>query len=276
MLHSALMIDIARLDSGEAPTTPWLPRSTAPSPRIARSGPRQAFANTLGGTAVATWATACEHGRYGAVGANQRQRTLETRVNECVHEVSDDHRLLARLAAGDMTALEELYDRYSRVTFAVIIRIVADRQVAEDLLQEAMFQLWQHAGRYDGRAGGVRPWLLAIAHNLALNELRRRRRHSQNAPAALSADEHQMAAIPDPAANPDEAAWDNARRARLTYALDELAPPQREIIALYATGHSQSEIATRLDQPLGTVKTRMRRGLLQLREILRRDGYDLE
>jgi RNA polymerase sigma-70 factor, ECF subfamily len=192
-----------------------------------------------------------------------------------VHQDDDDHILLARLAAGEPAALEDLYDRHARITLAVILRVVQDRQIAEELLQEAMLQLWRHASRYDGRAGGVRPWLLTIAHNLALNDLRRRRRHPQDTPHVRAVDDTLMESIFDPGATPEDAVWDSTRRKLLTTAIDDLSTPQQEILSMYARGYSQSEIAERLDQPLGTVKTRMRRGLLQLRAALHPHGQDL-
>lgn len=254
--------------SWRQPWTPLAPPSGRPWPT---TSPRWGS-----GVWVATDSWPCDDAHGGGSRMNHLERSARNRVEGRVDEPADDQQLIARLAAGDTTALEALYDRHARVTLAVILRIVADRQVAEDLLQEALFRVWQHAGAYDGSLGGVRPWLLAIAHNLALNELRRRRRHPQDAFPAQPADDWHLAAIADPAPDPADTAWDSARRARLTHALDELPAPQREIIALYAVGHSQSEIASRLDQPLGTVKSRMRRGLLHLREILHRDGYDLE
>lgn len=202
-------------------------------------------------------------------------QSAPTRVEPQTPE-HDEQLVMARLAAGDLSALEALYDRHARVTLAVALRIVNDRQTAEDVLQEAMVRVWQHAAKYDGSLGGVRPWLLSITHNLALNELRRRRRHPQDVASSEPWDESWAASIPDAAADPAEDAWRNARQATLSAALAKLPEMQAEIIALYAVGHSQSDIAARLDQPLGTVKTRMRRGLLQLREILGRDGHDLK
>lgn len=199
-----------------------------------------------------------------------------TRVAGRVDGTDLDQQLIHRLAEGDATALEMLYDRHARVAFVVIFRVVADRQAAEDLVQEAFVRVWQHAGSYNGSLGGVRSWLLAIAHNLALNELRRRRRHPADDATHRSDDEAVVAMIPATAADPADAAWAQVRQTRLSHALADLPPPQRTVVALYAAGHSQSEIAAHLDEPLGTVKTRMRRGMLRLRDILRREGYDLE
>lgn len=188
-----------------------------------------------------------------------------------------DRHLIRRLGAGDAAALEAIYDRHAGVVFAVIVRVVTDRRIAEELLQEAFLRTWQHAASYDGSLGGVRPWLLGIAHNLALNELRRQRRRprewrDRTEEGAIQA----LAAVPDPSPGPADAAWAAARHAHLRRVLGHLPEAQREVVALYAAGYSQSEIASRLDLPLGTVKTWMRRALIRLREILQAEGFDLD
>lgn len=191
-----------------------------------------------------------------------------------------DRRTMAALAAGDPYALETLYDRYATVVITVIQRMVRDRRIAEELLQDVFLRIWQHAEKYEPERGQVRSWILGIAHNLALNELRRQRRRpviadSQPPTSAESGtSESPIVRMPDPGPQPDEIAWLRERRARLAGALDQLPEVQRTVISLYATGHSQSEIATRLNEPLGTVKTRMRRGLLKLRDIIDDLGPD--
>ena len=188
-----------------------------------------------------------------------------------------DQELIAGLAAGETAALAALYDRHAGVVFALLVRIVADRQVAEELLQEAFLRAWQHAGSYDGRRGPVRSWLLGIAHNLALNELRRRRRRPEDAVGgAARRGVDGLATRADPRPDPAEAAWSAVRHEALARAVERLSPNQRAVIELYAAGYSQAEIAARLRQPLGTIKSRMRRGLLQLRDALRPLGIDVD
>jgi RNA polymerase sigma-70 factor (ECF subfamily) len=188
-----------------------------------------------------------------------------------------DEELIEGLAAGETAALAALYDRHAGVVFALLVRIVADRQVAEELLQEAFLRAWQHAGSYERGRGSVRSWLLGIAHNLALNELRRRRRRPGDAiggQARFGLDG--LAARADPRPGPAEAAWSAVRHEELARALDRLPSAQRAVIELYAAGYTQAEIAVRLGQPLGTIKSRMRRGLHQLRDALRPLGIDLD
>lgn len=191
---------------------------------------------------------------------------------------SADRRTIAALTDGDPKALETLYNQYATVVITIIQRIVRDRQIADELLQEVFLRIWQHAETYTPERGQVRNWILGAAHNLALNELRRQRRRPVIAESQLETtgdagtSDNPIMRLPDPGLQPDEIAWMRERRARLVDALGQLPKVQRTVIDLYAAGHSQSEIASRLDEPLGTVKTRMRRGLLQLRALV----HDLE
>jgi RNA polymerase sigma-70 factor, ECF subfamily len=181
-----------------------------------------------------------------------------------------DVALIAALAAGEVEALGALYDRHARIVFALLLRIFSDRDAAEEILQEVFLRAWQHAHAFDDSRGTVRSWLYGIAHNLALNELRRRRRRPQPQPRPASADaedddyREQIAADSDPAVD----AWCAVRDAELAQALDLLPPSQRAVLLLYGEGFSQSEIAAKLGEPLGTVKSRMRRALGHLRETL--------
>lgn len=192
-----------------------------------------------------------------------------------MEQPEQDQQLIARLAAGETGALEALYDRHAGPVFTLLLRIVADRQIAEELLQEVFLRAWQHAGAYQQARGRVPSWLFGIAHNLAINEVRRQRRRPQDFPVGGAAHrEQELAVLPDPAPAPPDAAWARLRREELIRALDHLPPPQRSAIALFAAGYSQSEIANRLGEPLGTVKSRMRRGLHTLRDLLQARGVE--
>jgi RNA polymerase sigma-70 factor (ECF subfamily) len=191
-------------------------------------------------------------------------------------DVPDDA-LIAAVVAGEAAALGALYDRHGHTVFALIARIVGDRGSAEDLLQEVFLRAWQQANTFDDTRGTVRLWLHGIAHNLALNELRRRRRRPQVLTSAASDardEEDDYAAFVDPAADPASDAWSAVRNATMARAFAELPKAQREVLALYAAGFSQTEIAATLSLPLGTIKSRMRRGLCQLREKLPEIGID--
>ena len=192
------------------------------------------------------------------------------------YEDVPDEALIAALVAGEAEALGALYDRHARVVFAVIMRIAGDRDVAEEILQEVFLRAWQQAHAFDETRGTVRFWLHRIAHNLTLNELRRRRRRPQvdRRPPSTDAEGDDYAASIEAEQDPAVDAWCAVRDAELAHALDQLPPVQRAVLLLYAEGFSQSEIAAKLGEPLGTVKSRMRRALCRLREALPPLGID--
>ena len=190
------------------------------------------------------------------------------------HDDVPDVALIAALAAGEVEALGALYDRHARVVFTLLLRLTGDRDAAEELLQEVFLRAWQHARAFDDTRGTVRSWLYGIAHNLALNELRRRRRRPQLQQSSANTWYEDNAGTLEAASNPAVEAWCAVRDAELADALDQLPQVQRAVLLLYAEGFSQSEIAVQLGQPLGTIKSRMRRALCQLREILPTIGID--
>ncbi len=172
-----------------------------------------------------------------------------------------DGDLLVRLQRRDPQALAELYDRYGRMVFGLILRMVQDRGTAEDLVQETFLRVWNRVGGFDAEHGAVGPWLLAVARNRAIDYLRYRGRRPE---AALELNESENPALFADLKS-DPLRFDTVRR--IKSALEKLPAPQREAIELaYFEGMSQTEIAERLRQPLGTVKSWMRRALLQMRE----------
>ncbi|HEU0114404.1 MAG TPA: sigma-70 family RNA polymerase sigma factor [Thermomicrobiales bacterium] len=190
-------------------------------------------------------------------------------------ELSDAD-LIGRAAEGDARALEVLYDRYSSVVFSFALRLVGDRQLAEEVLQEAFFRSWQQGGAFSAKRGTFITWLLSITHNLAIDEIRKRRRRPQKAESEEP--ESVLAAVADTGAGADveDEVWLGALRETIADALDQLPAPQREAIELaYYQGLTQREIAETLQEPLGTIKTRMRLGLQKLREALGADGMEL-
>ena len=174
-----------------------------------------------------------------------------------------DGDLLVRLQRRDPEALAELYDRYGPMAFRLILRMVRDHGVAEDLVQETFLRVWNRVGGFDSDRGAVGPWLLAVARNRAIDYLRSRGRRAES-PIDLNETEH-PALFAD--LTGDTLNFDLVRQVKR--ALDQLGAQQREAIELaYFEGMSQTEIAERLGQPLGTVKTWMRRALQQMREAL--------
>lgn len=202
-----------------------------------------------------------------------RQTEIATRVKQPPAPDPDhsDGLLVRRLIDGDITALEALYDRYVRPAYSLARRITGDPVFAEEVVQEVFLALWKDPARYDCRRGGFPSWLLAATHHKAVDAVRRnqtdRTRRSQLAQEAeWYTSSHLTAADLPPA---EDAAWSGLRGERVRKALATLPPPQREALVLaYYAGYTQSEIAERTGEPLGTVKTRMLAGMRRLRGLL--------
>ena len=178
-----------------------------------------------------------------------------------------DADLMARVTQGDSAAIEVLYDRYNRVVYSFALRIIGDRQGAEELLQEVFFRVWQQADAYSDRRVSFVTWLLSITPNMGIDELRRRRRHALRAdkddPIAL------LATMADRGRSVEQDVLLNTLRDQVNAAMNELPEAQREALELaYFRGLTQREIAEELGEPLGTIKTRMRLGLRKLRAHL--------
>jgi len=174
-----------------------------------------------------------------------------------------DGDLLARLQRRDPQALAELYDRYGQTVYRLILRMVRDAGLAEDLVQETFLRVWNRAGGFDSDRGAVGPWLLAVARNRAIDYLRCQGNRMANS-VELNETEHPELFVDVPA---DVLAFDLARQVKR--ALDRLdAQPRQAIELAYFEGLSQTEIAERMGQPLGTVKTWMRRAIQQMRAAL--------
>jgi RNA polymerase sigma-70 factor (ECF subfamily) len=183
---------------------------------------------------------------------------------------STDFSLLQRVAARDTAALAELYDRHNRLVFGLILRIVRDRGEAEDILQETFVRVWNRAEIFDARIGGPLPWIVRVARNRALDRLRARKvRAAVDAPAL---DPAVVEPTPDPTIqSPEAAVLEAERRLRLTDALAGLPPEQRRLIeAAFFEGFTHTQLAERFGLPLGTVKTRIRAGMLAMRHGLER------
>jgi len=175
----------------------------------------------------------------------------------------EDGDVVVRLQRREPQALAELYDRYGGMIYRLVLRIVRDTGIAEDLVQETFLRAWNRAGGFDSKRGAAGPWLLAIARNRALDYLRSQSRHGANT-MELNETEHPAQFVDFPA---EALNFDLARQ--IKRALEQLTADQRAAIELaYFQGMSQSEIAEHMGQPLGTVKTWMRRAMLRMRESL--------
>src|SRR3954452_22753645 len=171
-----------------------------------------------------------------------------------------DEALVALAARSEQTALAELYDRYGRPAYGLAVRILGDEALAEDAVQDAFLALWHTASRFVPEKGKASTWILTLVHRRAVDVVRREQRRRTDS----------LEQAPEPgAAGADEEAWLRLQRERVQAALRRLPDQQREAIELaYYAGYTQSEIAARLGQPVGTIKSRMFTGLARLRELL--------
>ena len=173
--------------------------------------------------------------------------------------------LIKRVADGDSSALTTLYDSTSRLVFGLILRVVTDRSSAEEVLLDVYTQVWRQASTYDAKRGAPLAWLMMIARTRGIDRLRSGKHEHQHKESLDSIGE-----VTASTASPEADTVMAERRQLVRSALETLSAEQREVIELaYYSGLSHSEIALRLGQPLGTVKTRTRLGLMKLRDMLR-------
>jgi RNA polymerase sigma-70 factor (ECF subfamily) len=175
-------------------------------------------------------------------------------------------RLLAAMARGDRSALSSLYDSLSRPLYSLAYRIVNDSAEAQDILQDVFLQIWQKAGTYDTSRGSVFGWAATLTRNRSIDRVRMRKRRTELLaesapdlqPAPLSGDLDSSGSL-----------WIQEKAKAVRSALGQLAPDQQKAIELaFFSGLTQLQIAAKLNEPLGTIKARIRRGLLKLKETL--------
>jgi RNA polymerase sigma-70 factor (ECF subfamily) len=172
-----------------------------------------------------------------------------------------DEDLISLIDAGDAEAFSTLYERHSRAVYSLAYRMMGERQAAEDLTQDAFIKVWRNAASYRVERGSVRTWVLSVAHNRGIDQLRAHasRRRTQDKIEASA-----------PRSQPSEAfaeTWRNSQRDQVREALQALPPEQLKILELaYFSGYTHLEISELLSLPLGTVKGRMRLGLKKMRD----------
>lgn len=177
-----------------------------------------------------------------------------------------DAALMERILDRDSRALELLYDRYARPVYSLVLRIAQQPASAEEIVQDVFLQIWRNAKRYQSTRGPLGPWLFTVARNRALDFLRLKREKQRR-----REDPDDFSISPAAVATPDpEGALDQARRGeQVRTQMASLPGPQRRAIELaFFEGMTHSEISAAMGQPLGTVKSWIRGGLLRLREVL--------
>ena len=197
-----------------------------------------------------------------------------------MNQAAADQELMRRVVSGDESAFSSFYSRLAPGLFSLIYHILQDQKASEDVLQESFVQMWKKAGTYDAERSSVFTWAVMIARNKAIDRARARQRRTRATEAAVAEAETLSgdalhAKGPPVRAVPatDKVAEQNDDRQRIRAALHEIGDAQREVITLaFFRGLTQSEISAKLGAPLGTVKARIRRGLLALRDILRSEG----
>jgi RNA polymerase sigma factor (sigma-70 family) len=177
-----------------------------------------------------------------------------------------DEAVVALVARSDQEALGELYDRFGRVAYGLALRVLRDEKLAEDAVQEGFLAAWRNADRFLPERGKASTWLLTLVHRRAVDLVRRedsRRAEPIAEDAAAGASR-----------SAEDDAWLRFERERVQSALQQLPDQQREALELaYYGGFTQTELAERLGQPVGTIKSRMFTGLARLRELLAEPGH---
>lgn len=186
-------------------------------------------------------------------------------MDQVTYQAMSDLELLACIGRSDTDALAALYDRYGRRVFALAVRILNDPVTSEEVTQDVFVSIWRRSGSYSSDKGKFTTWLFSIAHNRTIDELRRRRRDLNRGNDDV--EDHLDVVTTD--ISPDDSAVAQSEYALVREAMKALPPEQRAVVELsYFRGLTQAEIAEKLGQPLGTVKTRMRLALKKLRDAL--------
>jgi RNA polymerase sigma-70 factor (ECF subfamily) len=201
-----------------------------------------------------------------AMAPRRRRRGQAATSPAPVLDLTDANQLLSLVARGDEHAFAALYDLVSSQVFGLVRRVIRNPALAEEVAQEAFIQVWRTATRFDPASGSAVTWICTIAHRRAVDRVRSEEAHTRRG-------ERYVEQVPVEPGSVPEQVLDDLDRVRVRRALDVLTPVQRESVELaYYGGYTHVEVASLLDLPLGTVKTRIRDGLIRLRGSLEEDA----
>jgi RNA polymerase sigma-70 factor, ECF subfamily len=187
------------------------------------------------------------------------------------HNPTADEALIARVAQGDETAFAALYDRLSRPLYSLAVKILGDATDAENALQEACLQIWRRAATYDANKSSVFTWAVLITRSKVIDYLRARGRQQRLVQDLVESGESPRSSTASATESVSDIVEKSDEATRVQAILNQLPPEQREAIELaFFADLTHHDIAARLAQPLGTIKARIRRGLLRLRDALQR------
>jgi len=188
------------------------------------------------------------------------------------YESLDDHQLIQRVSEVDKDALEALYLRYQTRVYSLAMFMLKQPALAEEVTQDIFLNIWLKAGSFNAERGQPKGWIMSVAHHKIVDLIRSRRRTIVNTDPA---DYETLDLLPAGGASTEAQVEQTLERERIMRALATIPESQKEVIMLaYFGGFSQSEMAQRLDQPLGTIKTRVRLAMQKLRTVLENDGYE--
>ena len=188
------------------------------------------------------------------------------------YESLDDHQLMQLISQVDKDALEALYTRYQTPVYSLAMYMLKQPALAEEVTQDIFLNIWLKASSFNAERGQPRGWIMSVAHHKIVDLIRSRRRTIISTDPT---DYETLDLLPAGGASTEAQVEQTLERERIMRALETIPESQREVIMLaYFGGFSQSEMADRLDQPLGTVKTRVRLAMQKLRTVLENDGYE--
>ncbi len=192
---------------------------------------------------------------------------MQTLPDDYQFEQNIEPGLLSKVRAGDFVALEELYQRYSRQAFGLALRILGNYEAAEDVIQEVFVRFWKQPSSYDPARGRFVTWLLSVVHNACIDQLRRK--NQNNISLDYAETDGQLNQLAAGRTSVEEEVWLKVQREAIRRALQKLPSEQAQLVDLaFFKGHTHQEIAANTGLPLGTVKSRIRQGLLKLKDLL--------